>query len=122
MRLSHGWYGLIRFWLVVLALFGAGAGTLQVLGPPQAEETAAAAIAVDDPVEVAEVTPADVAEPPATEPVLALPEPPMSVAAGDVASEASPVTVEPVASADSEPPPPVPAKARAEDSATQGKK
>ena len=38
MQLSHGWYRLLRFWLAVLALFGVGAGTLQVLGPPQAEE------------------------------------------------------------------------------------
>ena len=41
MQLSRGWYGLLFFWTAVVVLCSAGAGALQVLGPPTSDRTSA---------------------------------------------------------------------------------
>jgi hypothetical protein len=59
MQLSRGWYGLLFFWTAVVVLCGAGAGALQVLGPPTSARTSAL-VPLADPVlaEFAERVPA----------------------------------------------------------------
>ena len=47
MRLSRGWWALLLFWAGVVSLCGIGAGTLQVLGSPSAEERPAQANQAD---------------------------------------------------------------------------
>jgi hypothetical protein len=100
MQLSRGWYGLILFWAVVVALGGIGAGALQVLGSPGAERSPVHDNVADSTtIEFASLVPlTSFAVAPAAADVVAAPDR-LEAAAAPNAQEASP---EPVAMARSE--------------------